>query len=92
MTWANQHLDATIISVYSILQPITTALLSFFFLDGALRWQDGLGSALILCGLITTNWESQDVDDDTEADHDSHAAGLLDESSDRAGRPPTKSA
>eukprot|EP00966_Prymnesium_polylepis_P277027 6400318-Prymnesium_polylepis.1 len=32
MTWANQHLDATIVAIYGVLQPPVTALIAFVLL------------------------------------------------------------
>lgn len=39
MTWANQWLDATLVNLYSVLQPIVTGVLAYLFLDEALYWQ-----------------------------------------------------
>ena len=44
MTWANQWLDATLVNLYSVLQPIVTGVLAYLFLDEALYWQ-----ACMLC-------------------------------------------
>ena len=75
MTWANQHIDATLVSLYGVLQPITTALLAFLFLGESLFWQDAIGAILIITGLITTSLPAGDDLGEVETDH---AEGLLD--------------
>jgi len=55
MTWANEHLDATLINLYGVLQPIITGVLAYIFLDEALYWQDALGAGLIMAGLAATS-------------------------------------
>merc|ERR1711879_228039 len=51
-SYANQHLDATIISAYSVLQPVLAMAWGYFSHTGEnLQWHDLAGVVLILMGL-----------------------------------------
>merc|ERR1711879_408019 len=50
-SYANQHLDATIISAYSVLQPVLAMLWGHFVEDEYMGWHKIAGMALVVLGL-----------------------------------------
>jgi len=68
MTWANSKASASLIAAYCSLQPLTAALLSYFFLHEVLVWREGEGALLILLGLgLVTFARSRETKDETVA-------------------------
>lgn len=51
MTWANQYADASIVSAYTTLQPLTSGVLQFVFLKKAPELRD-LGGIGVLAGML----------------------------------------
>eukprot|EP00941_MAST-03F_sp_MAST-3F-sp1_P000268 g268.t1 len=64
MCWATRHVDATVINLYTMVQPPATMLLSYaFFPKQKLSWSVALSSFFILVGLlITTLFGRNDTD------------------------------
>lgn len=52
LTWANQFLDATVVSAYGILQPVVTGVLAYVVLHEPLTWPQGGACVIILMGLV----------------------------------------
>jgi len=53
MTWAFQYMEGTVCALYGGLQPVFTAVGSYFFLDDAgFSGADALGGAIIVLGLV----------------------------------------
>ena len=52
IAWASQHLDPSYISLWQVVQPITTAILSLIFLNEAMTARQIGGGALIALGLV----------------------------------------
>jgi drug/metabolite transporter (DMT)-like permease len=51
MTWANQHLDATIVAIYGVLQPPVTALIAFVLLGEQVAPLSALGGVAVIAGM-----------------------------------------
>jgi drug/metabolite transporter (DMT)-like permease len=54
LTWANKHLDATIVAMYGILQPLATALIAFALLGESLSPLSALGGGAVVAGMVAT--------------------------------------
>mmetsp|Transcript_29389 Transcript_29389/g.48727 ORF Transcript_29389/g.48727 Transcript_29389/m.48727 type:complete len:337 (+) Transcript_29389:202-1212(+) len=55
LTWSNSRLEAVIVSLYGILQPLVTALLSFIIQGETVASLALVGGAFVLLGLILTS-------------------------------------
>jgi len=51
LTWANQYAPASVVAAYSSLQPLTAALLSYFFLNQDPERDEYIGASAIIVGL-----------------------------------------
>ena len=54
LAWASQHLDPSHVSLWQVLQPITTAVLSLIFLHEVMTLRQIGGGALIAVGLVVS--------------------------------------
>jgi len=52
ITWGNKHAPSTVVASYNCLQPLTAAILSYFFLGDVIVWRQGVGAAGIGIGLF----------------------------------------
>jgi len=78
MTWANSKASTSLVAAYNSLQPLTAALLSFFFLKEVLVWREGEGALLILLGLgLVTFARSREVQEVKTPDGDANDNGTL---------------
>lgn len=59
MTWANQHLDATITNFYGILQPSVTGVLAYFALGELFTWLDILATMIVFLGLAIVSFTNR---------------------------------
>lgn len=58
MTWANQYADASIVSAYSTLQPLTAGVLQWIFLDKVPVSKD-LGAIGIILGMLCVVYQQR---------------------------------
>eukprot|EP01113_Clastostelium_recurvatum_P043467 TRINITY_DN7198_c0_g1_i1.p1 TRINITY_DN7198_c0_g1~~TRINITY_DN7198_c0_g1_i1.p1 ORF type:complete len:366 (+),score=69.06 TRINITY_DN7198_c0_g1_i1:57-1154(+) len=56
LSWANSKAPASMVSAYMSLQPLTSALLAYFFLHEVLVWREGLGALFIALGLALVTY------------------------------------
>lgn len=52
MTWANQHLEATVLALYGVLQPLVTACLAFLIVGERVAPVAAAAAALIIAGFL----------------------------------------
>lgn len=55
MTWANQHISASMVALYCLVQPIATALLNLVIHGTGISWSEAGGAVLVALGLVISN-------------------------------------
>eukprot|EP00747_Dinoflagellata_sp_TGD_P101892 gnl/TRDRNA2_/TRDRNA2_168490_c0_seq3.p1 gnl/TRDRNA2_/TRDRNA2_168490_c0~~gnl/TRDRNA2_/TRDRNA2_168490_c0_seq3.p1 ORF type:complete len:181 (+),score=8.61 gnl/TRDRNA2_/TRDRNA2_168490_c0_seq3:123-665(+) len=61
MNWCLVRIDATVVSVYQLTQPVFTALFAWLHLHEPVGWTDALALSSVLIGLVMTNKGSEPV-------------------------------
>jgi drug/metabolite transporter (DMT)-like permease len=58
MTWANKHIEATMVTVYGLVQPFSTAALAYFALRQSMPLRELGGAGLVVCGIALVCWQN----------------------------------
>ena len=66
ISYANQHIDATVTASYGIVQPVVTALLSWLFLGVVPTWQLGVAGVLVAISLVLISWRGPQDSEERE--------------------------
>merc|ERR1711924_268010 len=61
--YANRYLTATVVSMYCIVQPVVTPILSYIIMGELLTFREGISGVLICAGMLVTSMgQPKDLD------------------------------
>ena len=72
IVWSNKYLEASTVGLYSLLQIISTAVLSYVMIKVAMTEREAIGAVLVCVSLLVVSWQ-QRIDERNEAAARAHA-------------------
>jgi len=67
VSWANKHAPASLVAIYNCIQPIVAFILARIFFHEMFIWNDGVGMALVIAGLVLVTWvRARESNEDAE--------------------------